>query len=193
MARPSGRPAMIPLVQPWSAPASTLVNHLRLPGQYFDSETGLHYNWHRYYEPKLGRYLTPDPIGLDGGLNLYAYVGGNPVNAVDPPGYFAITVPTIVVYGAFAVAIAYYGNKALNDTQKALESRCNNCPVDSSVYKDNKKKYKQASKYQPPNDEGPDKSPPPIIKPTPKQQLKRKPWLARIWRILTSQFSEPSQ
>ena len=68
------------------SPDSTLVNNLRLPGQYFDSETGLHYNWHRYYEPALGRYLRPDPIGLDGGLNLYAYVGNDPANAVDPFG-----------------------------------------------------------------------------------------------------------
>ena len=67
-------------------PASTLVNNLRLPGQYFDSETGFHYNWHRYYEPRLGRYLTPDPIGLEGGLNLYAYVGNSPLNLLDPYG-----------------------------------------------------------------------------------------------------------
>lgn len=61
-------------------------NTLRFPGQYVDAETGLYYNWHRYYDPETGRYLTPDPIGLDGGTNLYVYVGENPVNAVDPRG-----------------------------------------------------------------------------------------------------------
>ncbi|MBZ2210049.1 DUF2235 domain-containing protein [Massilia sp. R798] len=60
--------------------------NLRLPGQYLDAETGLHYNDRRYYDPELGRYLTPDPIGLQGGVNSYAYVDGNPLKYVDPSG-----------------------------------------------------------------------------------------------------------
>ena len=57
-----------------------------LAGQYYDSETGLHYNYHRYYDPKTGRYLTPDPIGLDGGINPYVYANLNPINLTDPFG-----------------------------------------------------------------------------------------------------------
>jgi RHS repeat-associated protein len=61
-------------------------NPLRFAGQYHDPETGWHYNWHRYYAPELGRYITSDPIGLEGGLNTYAYVGGNPLRLIDPHG-----------------------------------------------------------------------------------------------------------
>ena len=60
--------------------------NLRLPGQYFDSETGYHYNGFRDYSPELGRYLQADPIGLNGGMNLYAYCGGDPVNRKDERG-----------------------------------------------------------------------------------------------------------
>lgn len=65
---------------------SSIENNFRFAGQYFDTETGLHYNYHRYYDPKTGRYLTPDPIGLAGGINLYAYAYNNPVNLIDPFG-----------------------------------------------------------------------------------------------------------
>ncbi|MEG8189293.1 RHS repeat-associated core domain-containing protein, partial [Escherichia marmotae] len=58
---------------------------LRLPGQYFDEETGLHYNLFRYYAPECGRFISQDPIGLAGGINLYAYAP-NPLTYIDPLG-----------------------------------------------------------------------------------------------------------
>ncbi|WP_405647944.1 RHS repeat domain-containing protein, partial [Pseudomonas sp. Ld6] len=60
-------------------------NPLRFQGQYFDAESGLHYNRHRYYNPDIGRYLTPDPVKLAGGINGYRYVP-NPTGWVDPLG-----------------------------------------------------------------------------------------------------------
>jgi len=60
-------------------------NPLRFAGQYHDAETGLHFNRHRYYDPKVGRFISKDPIGLAGGVNVYQYAP-NPVNWADPLG-----------------------------------------------------------------------------------------------------------
>jgi RHS repeat-associated protein len=72
---------------------ATITNNLRFPGQYKDAETELHYNYHRYYDPRVGRYLRIDPIGLDGGdVNLYAYVW-NPISSIDPLGLSSRKAP----------------------------------------------------------------------------------------------------
>lgn len=63
-----------------------LTYNLRFPGQYYDEETGRHYNYFRDYDPSTGRYIESDPIGLDGGMNTYAYVGNNPLGFFDSIG-----------------------------------------------------------------------------------------------------------
>jgi RHS repeat-associated protein len=67
---------------------AVIENNIRFPGQYEDVETGLHYNYFRDYDPSLGRYVESDPIGLDGGLNTFAYAGSAPVRFSDPLGLF---------------------------------------------------------------------------------------------------------
>jgi len=65
---------------------ATVENSFRFPGQYYDPETGLHYNYFRYYNPQIGRYITPDPIGLWGGINLFVYGLNNPSKYTDEYG-----------------------------------------------------------------------------------------------------------
>jgi RHS repeat-associated protein len=73
--------------------SSTITNNFRFPEQYYDEETGLHYNYHRYYDPGTGRYLSSDPIGLAGGINYYIYTGNNPVNWYDVFGFVIGSLP----------------------------------------------------------------------------------------------------
>jgi RHS repeat-associated protein len=94
------------------ASIQTVENPFRFPGQYYDQETGLHYNYFRYYNPQTGRYITPDPIGLEGGINLFVYVAGNPINRVDPEGLIYIEIPTKEEYES---RLASFGLSGLPD------------------------------------------------------------------------------
>ena len=93
--------------------AGVVTINLRFPGQYYDQETGLHYNGFRYYHPGMGQYIQPDPIGLRGGsFSTYAYVGGNPLRWSDPRG----TDPIIgVTVGLVAGAVQGYMGAAAQD------------------------------------------------------------------------------
>ncbi|EHY9845526.1 RHS repeat-associated core domain-containing protein [Vibrio splendidus] len=82
--------------------------NLRFPGQYYDAETGLHYNWHRYYDPSLGRYLQSDPLGLHAGVDTYGYVNGNPLSLSDPTGLCPWCVFGAVVGGGLNFATQLY-------------------------------------------------------------------------------------
>lgn len=95
------------VLSPWGeavmvSPPTTELD-LRLVGQWLQSESGLHQNWMRDYDPSLGRYIQVDPLGLDAGPNLYAYVDGNPLNAVDFTGEVGFLVPILVGAGVGGV------------------------------------------------------------------------------------------
>ena len=82
----------VPNQDPQSS-GTQFVYNLRFPGQYWDNELGRMSNGFRDYDPNLGRYIESDPIGLDGGINTYGYVGGNPLKGIDPRGLSCVAIP----------------------------------------------------------------------------------------------------
>ena len=109
-----------PLQDPDGNGVPTVIN-LRFPGQYYDAESGLHYNGHRYYDPKMGRYISSDPIGLSGGMNTYAYVGNNPLNYFDTNGLCPWCAAAALLVGA----------EGLNVYLESHSDAHNPCPADA--------------------------------------------------------------
>lgn len=97
------------------ADGNLLIYNLRFPGQYYDEETGRHYDYFRDYDPSTGRYIESDPIGLGGGLNTYAYVRSNPLILMDAYGLKDIYIYEYgygsgpAEYGAVAYVVDDYG------------------------------------------------------------------------------------
>jgi len=89
----------------------TVPQPLRLPRQYFDEESGLHYNRHRYYDPQYARYISQHPVGLAGGENAYSYVA-NPISRIDPLGLNEVCSGTEA--GKGTVGTIQARNKVLN-------------------------------------------------------------------------------
>ena len=92
--------------------------NLRYPGQYYDKESGLHYNYFRSYSAERGRYTQADPIGLGGGFNRFGYVGGNPLLSMDPQGLF----PVVAVVGIVGTGVGAYSTlSAVKQCERTCE------------------------------------------------------------------------
>ncbi|HCF3706810.1 TPA: RHS repeat protein [Pseudomonas aeruginosa] len=121
---------------------STQVN-LRFPGQYYDAESGLHYNYFRDYDPETGRYVESDPIGLAGGLNTLGYAGQNPVMHQDPDGlaFMLLALPFAggtslgsALTSATALGIGAWGLTTLGDSPVQMAAPGN--VADSQIVRD---------------------------------------------------------
>lgn len=124
---------------------------MRFPGQYADQKSGLFYNWHRYYDPSNGRFISYDPVGLAGGsFSGYDYVNDNPVSYVDPNGLQGcipvVVPPGVVTCVPAPTGAAGAGGNSIEDSKKLAEQ------ITRSLQKDGeskKKTYQTYTRYNP--------------------------------------------
>lgn len=103
---------------PYGEPNTTTGQRFRYTGQQLIGGLDLYYYKARFYDPKLGRFLQTDPIGTQDDMNLYAYVGGNPINYSDPTGEFA----NVIIGGGVSVALGYGISLMTNQNYSALDA-----------------------------------------------------------------------
>jgi RHS repeat-associated protein len=117
---------------------------LRFPGQYFDRETNLAYNYFRSYDHGIGRYVESDPIGLQGGLNTYAYVDLDPLKYADPEGLRGpggakavealVTIVGGLIAGKAAQDAGQAGGNSAQSGGQASNANCPTCDKDYALY-----------------------------------------------------------
>ncbi|MEQ8290387.1 MAG: RHS repeat-associated core domain-containing protein [Gammaproteobacteria bacterium] len=118
----------------------------KLPGQYYDQETGLHYNYFRYYDSSIGRYITSDPIGLEAGTNTYIYALNNPLYWIDKYGLTA-SCPTTTPWNSpnwrpyvdsfFRYLGAVYFHCGFYGFLEVRENECDKSPIGECFYDEN--------------------------------------------------------
>ncbi len=101
--------------------AGTLDQPFTFSTKRYDSSTGLNYYGYRFYSPQIGKWMTRDPIGLAGGINLYGFVLNDPVNFIDPTGEFAITGTVLAIWAIAELGMSIYD---AYDTVSTLADPC---------------------------------------------------------------------